>query len=84
MNFVKLANKLLNESLVERDVSHVFTRAVLSFDVLSVSDYLRLQQEEVLVSNLVLEIFAEQVSQESPNFKLHASIHRANLVIIDY
>jgi hypothetical protein len=35
---------------------------------LSVSDYLRLQQEEVLVSNLVLEIFAEQVSQESSNF----------------
>ena len=84
MNFVKLANKLLNESLVERDVPHVFTRAVLSFDVLSVSDYLGLQQEEVLVSNLVLEIFAEQVSQESSNFELHASIHRANLVIIDY
>lgn len=54
MYFVELADKLFNESFIKRDVAHVFPRTVFPLHVLSISNYLRLQQKEVLVSDFVL------------------------------
>jgi len=82
VDLVKLPDERLNETLVESNVANVIFK--FSFRAAgSVSLHQRLEQQEVLVANLVLEIFAHEVGQERSHFELHVSIHRPDRVVID-
>lgn len=82
MDLVELPDKCLYEAFIESYVTYVIFK--FSFRAAgSIPLHERLQQQEVLVANFVLKIFAHKVGQEGTHFELHVSVHRPNRVVIN-